>query len=842
MRTPTKMAVEEAKKNVVKHSLSSELPYEEVVDGIVIYNDGSVGMCYKTTPAFIDCMSVGEKEMFFKNLFGAFSTLPPHIHVQVVWEKTSTTPILDRMISAYEKKDNRLPIVDMLIKDREAFWRYSAKKNNVFNITCEIWLRGYYPRLINGKFSTLLSKGYKDKIQQFLKEHVAITHKFKEETGRFFDFLQNVFPDVWQASNQEVFKAIWEHLLGSDKTPVYKNDCPLNEYFGGIDVVREWGYIGIGNREERYISILSADDLPEKSHISMVNHMLTLPFPFTIVMNASPVSLHTAKKALRKQLRRYESLLAVSSDPELINRRDEVFLLLQEMEESHNPLLDTELFCIVPAPSLADLTKRVDMLITTAQAKVNLFLQPEKAALLLAFKASLPGGRRTGDISREFRVKADNVADFAPIYGPMKSADRPTLLLSSPYRGMYGYDIFDPRLPAWNALVIGGTGAGKSFFTNLLLLSAQTLNPYVFIIDKGGSYKKVTHILDGSYIDVGSGEVSFNPFECVGKWTDNLGALSLILQEIVRKAPNEPVDKAQQIIIERLLDVMANVYGGDSKLPTLSDAFHTLNQYKLYDTEKSNSEVELLAKAQQEVALYLSRWTRTATKGTSFASKLLDNPTTNVTLQNRVVAFDLHGLEHYPQVMNVMFLVLNMMIKNTIKHDLSTPKIIVFDETWALLKTQEGAAFLEELYRTVRKYNCMVLSISQDLDDFAQSPSAGALIANTYQYFILRQASSTHVDKIQQLLRLSDEECVAIRSLDFKKGFFSEFFFKLIGVGSSKMAVVPSPIEYWLATTDAKDMHGFLTCLKNGMSVQEAVATLAKKYPHGITASVVGLK
>jgi hypothetical protein len=192
--------------------------------------------------------------------------------------------------------------------------------------------------------------------------------------------------------------------------------------------------------------------------------------------------------------------------------------------------------------------------------------------------------------------------------------------------------------------------------------------------------------------------------------------------------------------------------------------------------------------------------------------------------------------------MNVMFLVLNMMIKERIKQDLNTHKIIVFDETWALLKTQEGAAFLEELYRTVRKYNCMVLSISQDLDDFAQSPSAGALIANTYQYFILRQASSTHVDKIQQLLRLSDEECVAIRSLDFKKGFFSEFFFKLIGVGSSKMAVVPSPIEYWLATTDAKDMHGFLTCLKNGMSVQEAVVTLAKKYPHGITASVVGLK
>lgn len=837
MRTPTKMAVEEAKKNVVKHSLSSELPYEEVVDGIVIYSDGSVGICYKTTPAFIDCMNEAERENIFRSLFGAFSVLPSHIHAQIVWRKTASVPILGTIT---QQGNYTSPIAQMLAKDRYAFWKHAVKRNQAFNITCEVWLRGYYPRMINGKFSTLIAKGYKEKIKQFLQEHVAIVHKFKEETGRFLGFLQGVFPDVWQASNQEVFQSIWEHLLGNSQAPAYKNDKPLNEYFGGIDVVRDWGYIGIGNREERYMSILSADDLPERSYISMVNHILSLPFPFTIVMNASPVPLHIAKQTLRKQLRRYESLLAVTADPELVNRRDEVYLLLQEMEEHHNPLMDTELFCIVPAPTLAELSKRVDTFITTAQAKMNLFLRPEKAALLLAFKASLPGGRRTGDIAREFRIKADNVADFAPILGPLKSAPKPTLLLGAPYGGVYGYDIFDQRLPAWNALVIGGTGAGKSFFTNLMMLSAQGLDPYVFIIDKGGSYKKLAGILGGSYIDVGSGEVSFNPFECVKDWTKNLGALSLVLQEIVRRTPNEPVDKAQQVIIERLLDVMANVYGvygGNAKPPTLSDAFLTLSQYKLYDTEKSNSEVELLAKAQQEVALYLSRWTRTATKGSSFASQLLDNPTTNVTLKNKFVAFDLHGLEHYPQVMNVVFLILNMMIKERIKQDLNTHKIIVFDETWALLKTQEGAAFLEELYRTVRKYNCMVLSISQDLNDFADSPISGALLSNTYQYIILRQASFTNIDTIQKLLRLSDEECAAIQNLQFKKGHFSEIFLKLIGVGSSKMAVRPSPVEYWLATTDAKDIHTFVSCIKKGMSLQNAVYSLAKQYPNGVSMS-----
>jgi len=835
LRVPTKTAVEEKSKEVVKYSLAQELPYEEVVDGILIYNDGSIGVCYKVTPAFIDCMSVGEKEMFLRSIFGAISTLPVNVQMQIVWRKSSETPILDKMAANYRQNNFRDPVVDALTGDREAFWRFCAKKNRVFDIVCEIWLRGYYPRNAAGRLSSLWSKGYKEKIRQFMQEHLAIVRQFRNDTSRFVDFIKGVFPDVHLASNQEVFRSIWEHLLGSRKAPIYKNNRPLNEHFGGIDFVRDWGYIGIGNRDERYLSILSADDLPERSYITMMNHLLSLPFPFSIVMNASPVPLHTAKNELRKQLRRYDSLLTVSSDPELGGRRDEVFLLLREMEESHNPLLDMELFFVVPGSNLAELTRRVDQVITTAQAKVNLFLQPEKAALFLAFKASLPGGRRTGDISREFRVKADNVADFAPIYGPMKSADKPVLLLSAPYGGMYGYDIFDPRLPAWNALVIGGTGAGKSFFTNLLLLSAQGMNPYVFIIDKGGSYKKITYTLNGSYIDVGSGEMSFNPFECVGEdWTSNLGSLSLIFQEIIRRAPNEPVEKPQQIIIERLLDVMANAFGGD-RLPTLSDAFITLNQYKLYDTEKSNSEVELLAKAQQEVALYLSRWTRTATKGASFASKLLDNPSTNITLNNRFVAFDLHGLEHYPQIMNVMFLVLNMMIKNRIKTDFNVPKMIIFDETWALLKTQEGAAFLEELYRTVRKYNCMVMSISQDLDDFAASPSAGALITNTYQYFILRQASAVHVDKIQQLLKLSDEECGAIHNLGFKKGFYSEFFFKLIGVGSSVMAVVPSPVEYWLATTDAKDTNSFISCLKDGLSVVDAAAELARRYPHGVS-------
>ncbi|MBF0489356.1 MAG: hypothetical protein HQL15_01890, partial [Candidatus Omnitrophica bacterium] len=53
---------------------------------------------------------------------------------------------------------------------------------------------------------------------------------------------------------------------------------------------------------------------------------------------------------------------------------------------------------------------------------------------------------------------------------------------------------------------------------------------------------------------------------------------------------------------------------------------------------------------------------------------------------------------------------------------------------------------------------------------------------------------------------------------------------------SSKMVICPTPIEYWVATTDAMDLNFYEKIKKENPSfnMYEALVQCAKEYPHGV--------
>lgn len=70
--------------------------------------------------------------------------------------------------------------------------------------------------------------------------------------------------------------------------------------------------------------------------------------------------------------------------------------------------------------------------------------------------------------------------------------------------GLVGFDPFSPSLTNYNQVISGGSGAGKSFSTNVLISHLMKEDPKVFILDIGGSYKKTTENFGGQYIPIGS--------------------------------------------------------------------------------------------------------------------------------------------------------------------------------------------------------------------------------------------------------------------------------------------------------------------------------------------------
>jgi len=813
---PTSVSEEKAKRKVLSYGLPREIPHEDYVDGNVIYSDGSFGRMYRLSPVFIDSLDGLEQENFASAVAAALSV--QGCDIQFVWRKKAALPILK------EKPEISDPVLYLMAEDRKKMFLEMAKNEELFSVSAEMWIRRKYARSVPGSLSSVVEMNAEKAMQKYMQEHISLAADFSMLCDSVVSPLERYLkPRI--ASPEEVVASLWDYFVGDEDYPEWKFEKPIRSLFAGVDVARRWGYLAVGNRNERLISVLSLDDIPSYSFISMINHLLFIPIEMTVVMNARSLPADRVKDDLRKLYRRYTSGI-IANDPEMQERAAEVDMLLRELETTAGQMASVELYVVLSDKTVQGLAKKVSTVASAMKSRADMTMRQEKAALHLAWRAAMPGWCYVYTTDRDFKIMTKNAADLAPLLGPPASSENPLFFVKAPYATLCGIDIFDPRLPAGHGLTVGSTGSGKSFTMSLLLLSAMAKKPLVFIIDKGGSYRKLCSLLGGSYIDL-SGDVAFNPLEGRDSWKERTGIISLMLQTMIGE-----VSREEKVIIERLVSEVYQSFDreGIDREPALSDAYRILRSQRLYDPD-----TEDLERAQRQVLLHLAKWTRVGSKGSSFYSKMLDNPKTTVSVENSdFIVFDLQGVEQYPDVMQVIFLYLTDIVQRRIVNERSRQKILVFDEAWALLAGEDSANFMAELYRTMRKFNCAVWAITQDISDIENSPVAGAIMTNTYRYIVLRQINERAVQAIERILNLNETEKQVVSLLDQKKGYYSEIFLKQMGIGASKAVVMPSPMEYWMATTDPNDNREMAEMLKK-YRLEEALKELAREYPHGIS-------
>jgi len=815
MFIPTTTEEEKAKRKALSYGLPREIPHEDYFEGDVIYSDGSFGRMYKLAPVFIDSLDELEQENFASAVASAVST--PGCDIQFYWEKRIWQPDTKTTLAD--------PLLFLIRQDREKMFSDMAAREELFFVTSSMWIRKKYPRSVPGSLSRVLEMSGKA-IEKYAREHEALSSEFSILCDSVVSPLERYLKPK-MASAEDVVAVLWRYFANNDRYPEWKFEKPIRTLFGGTDVTRKWGYLIVGNENERLVSVLSLDDIPSYSFISMINHLLFIPLEMTVVMNARALSMERVKEDLRRLYRRYTSGI-IANDPEMQERAAEVEVLLRELETTSGQMSSAEIYVILSDKTLQGLSKKISTVTSAMKSRADMTMRQEKAALPLAWRAAMPGWCYAGTVDRDFKIMSKNAADLAPLLGPPASSENPLFFVKAPYATLCGIDIFDPRLPAGHGLVVGSTGSGKSFSMSLLLLSAMPKNPLIFIIDKGGSYRKLCSMLGGSYIDL-SGNVAFNPLEGRNVWKERSSIISLMLQTMI--AGEEGISREEKVIIDRLVAEVYQSFDRENvdREPTLSDAYRILRVQKLFDPD-----TEDLERAQRQVLLHLAKWTRVGSKGSSFYSKMLDNPKTTVSVEDAdFIVFDLQGVEQYPDIMQVIFLYLTDIVQRRIVKEKQRQKILVFDEAWALLSSEESANFMGELYRTMRKFDCAVWAITQDISDIEGSSVAAAIMTNTYRYIVLRQVNERAISAIERILNLNEIEKQVVSLLDQKKGYYSDIFLKQMGIGASRASIVPSPMEYWMATTDPNDNREMEELLKK-YKLEDALKILAQQYPHGV--------
>ena len=140
-----------------------------------------------------------------------------------------------------------------------------------------------------------------------------------------------------------------------------------------------------------------------------------------------------------------------------------------------------------------------------------------------------------------------------------------------------------------------------------------------------------------------------------------------------------------------------------------------------------------------------------------------------------------------------MYLVTHF-IWNAIRKKLKK-RLLVIDEAWWMMKSEDTASFLLSLAKRGRKYFLGLATITQDVDDFLKSSYGLPIITNSSIQILLKQSASV-IDKVQQIFHLTDEEKYLLLESDVGEGIF------FAGLKHVAIKIIASYTEDQIITSD----------------------------------------
>ncbi|MDP2640973.1 MAG: conjugal transfer protein TraC, partial [Candidatus Yanofskybacteria bacterium] len=189
----------------------------------------------------------------------------------------------------------------------------------------------------------------------------------------------------------------------------------------------------------------------------------------------------------------------------------------------------------------------------------------------------------------------------------------------------------------------------------------------------------------------------------------------------------------------------------------------------------------------------LVRRLRKYTKGT-YADFF--NKPSNIALDKGFVVFGIRDMEDELRPM-AMYIIMRY-IWNIVRSELKK-RILVIDEAWWIMQSEDGASFLYGLVKRARKYWLGVTTVTQDVGDFMRSSYGRPIITNAALSVLMKQSPAT-IDLVQKSFNLTSEERALLLQTEVGEGIF------FAGQKHVAMKVMASPIEHKIITTDPEEL------------------------------------
>lgn len=343
------------------------------------------------------------------------------------------------------------------------------------------------------------------------------------------------------------------------------------------------------------------------------------------------------------------------------------------------------------------------------------------------------------------------------------------------------FDRFD--LANANANIFASSGAGKSFTAKLEILRYLMLGTEVFVIDPENEYTNLCQAVGGSFIPMSiQSPFRVNPFDLPKGVRGEEAAQGEIVRAAVinlhglLKLMLGPITPAEDGVLDKaILDTYA-LNGITLTCPNPGE-LEPPTMHELVD-------VLMTTEGGENMGRVLMKYTTG-----SFAG--LFDQKTNVQLDNQLVVFQIRDLEDVLRPIAI-YIILNY-LWNAIRSELKK-RMLVIDEAWNLMQFEDSARFLYGIAKRARKYYLGVTTITQDVDDFVESPFGKPIITNSSLQILLKQSPAT-VDSLQKLFYLTDGEKYLLLNSDVGQGIL------FAGYKHVALQIIAGPEETKLITT-----------------------------------------
>ena len=322
-----------------------------------------------------------------------------------------------------------------------------------------------------------------------------------------------------------------------------------------------------------------------------------------------------------------------------------------------------------------------------------------------------------------------------------------------------------------NMCIFGTSGAGKSFYTKLLILRYRLMGIEQYVIDPEREYVNLAKELNGTEIKIGPSSNTFvNVFDIreesledgekgylATKIAKLIGFFNLIFGELDEEEKAILEDKIielynskginfddESLFIENKNNIISKKFKSSFDMPILEEFYDILKN----DEKTKKFSIKLIPFIKGSLNFF--------------------NNYTNIELNNKLIIADVYELGE--ENLKYGMYLFTELFWDKIKINRKNKKAIYLDEIWRLIgvtSNKEVASFIYKIFKTIRKYGGSGVAITQDISDLFSLENGiygKSILSNSSikSFFLLEE---DNIKILAENVNLSEKEKIEIKSL-----------------------------------------------------------------------------